>query len=436
MLKALLIADQQRLHALVAASLGVSGVQLTIISSLASGIEQAVATSPDLLFVQGRLSGLSIEIVTRHVASHVDQERTTSVIFVDPGEDPGAIAPNQICLDLALPDSTLENRIAALIKAAQPSATELPAAPSPSSPSADEFIPDASPALLTPHREAPLLPQEETARTDATSVPVHGNSIATRFEAELETELARRTEDPGPVAAPEVNGQKRPADGQTRVGQAEAAELAARSRRRIVTAVTVILLVMVAAVLATFYPASRTAAPPKGATPAKPAPPPATAQIPTTKPSAPAQKAVSASAGAASSPAAATRPPEPLRDPLPSFVPADRRDPAYATANPGWERYQDSKQEYKVFWEGGKLMAIQVIDKTGSGLSTPFFTKSMQELAGVRDYRLTGKEVKDNHLVKKGSLGKRGSIIIYKNKADSVLQAFVIHFEQDRNRRR
>lgn len=432
MLKALLIADQQRLHALVAASLGGSGVQLTIISSLASGIEQAIATSPDLLFVQGRLSGLSIEIVTRHVASHVDQERTISVIFVDPGEDPGAIAPNQICLDLALPDATLENRIAALVKAAQPLATELPVASSPSSPPPDEFIPDASPAVVTSAREVPAASLEGSARADGLSDPAHGSSVATRFEAELDTELARRSEESAPIAAPEA---KRPAESQTRVGQAEAAELAARSRRRIVTAATVVVLVMVLAVLATFYPPSRTAAP-KGATPAKQAPPPATAQIPTTKQPAPVQKAGPAPAGAGSAPAAATRPPEPLRDPLPSFIPADRRDPAYAAANPGWERYQDSRQEYKVFWEGGKLMALQVIDKSGSGLPAPFFTKSMQELAGVRDYRLTSKEVKDNHLVKKGTLGRAGSIIIYKNKADSVLQAFVIHFEQDRNRRR
>ncbi|MDD1668115.1 MAG: hypothetical protein LUO96_06580, partial [Methanomicrobiales archaeon] len=142
MLKALLIADQQRLHALVATSLGGSGVQLTISSSLASGIEQAIATSPDLLFVQGRISGFSLEIVSRHVASHVDQQRTKQIIFVDPGEDPAAVAQPQLCLDLTLPDSALESHIASLVRAARPSKIEQPAA-SPST--AEEFIPDELP---------------------------------------------------------------------------------------------------------------------------------------------------------------------------------------------------------------------------------------------------------------------------------------------------
>src|SRR5512138_570301 len=108
MLRAILIADQQRLHSLVAASLGGCGVQLSIISSLASGIERAAAMPPDLLFVQGRLSGLSAEIVCRHLSTHVDQARTRLVIFIEPAEEPTP-SGNQLHLDLTLPDSALEN---------------------------------------------------------------------------------------------------------------------------------------------------------------------------------------------------------------------------------------------------------------------------------------------------------------------------------------
>ncbi len=413
MLRALLIADQQRLHALVAASLGGCGVQLTIISSLASGIEQAAANHPDLLFVQGRLSGLSTEIVSRHVAGHVDLNRTISVIFVDPDEDPGMISPPQICLDLTLPDATLENHIVALLKAAQSSSAK-ESAPPPATAS-DEFIPDASP-MPAPPGQIPVVPPPD-------------GTVATRFEAELDTELARRQDDAA-AAAPTPADVPPSANVRPSVGQAEAAELAARSRRLIVTG-AILTTLIAGALLATLLSVPKSPPSPKVTAAARPATPPAMVRRSTATRPAPEQRT---SPPGAALPTAKT--PAPLRDPLPSFVPADGRDPAYATANPGWERYQDARQEYKVFWEGERLMAIQVIDKSGAGLSPAFFTKSMQELAGVRDYRMTGREVRDNHLVKKGLLGKRGSIIIYKDRGDSVLQAFVIHFEQDRNRRR
>ncbi len=422
MLTAILIADQQRLHALVAASLGGSGVQLTIISSLAGGIEQAAASPPDLLFVQGRLSGLSAEIVSRHVATHVDQARTKLVIFVEPGEEP-ALARPQLHLDLALPDSALESRIAALVKAAQPAAVT----------GGDDFIPD--PALAGRSLSHDVTAAAGASQASAGMSPLSSteSTVATRFEVELDTELARREEDLRPAKVEEHAEPEGQRSGQPRVGQAEANELAARARRRAVAIVASVFLLAAAVAVVQLMPASVPApgtlpAAAPNAVPTQAKPSPASAR---TVPSPPA-----ATAAPPSAPAAAAKPIEALRDPLPSFVPGERRDSAYAAANPGWERYQDAGHEYKVFWENGKLKAVQVIDRSGSGLSPTFFTTAMKELAGVRDYRLASREVKDNYLVKKGFLGKAGSIIIYKNKADSVLQAFVIHFDQGQDNRR
>jgi hypothetical protein len=415
MLTAILIADQQRLHALVAASLGGSGVQLTIISSLAGGIEQAAATPPDLLFVQGRLSGLSAEIVSRHVATHVDQARTKLVIFVEPGEEP-ALARPQLHLDLALPDSALESRIAAMVKAAQPAAIA----------GGDEFIPDPALAGQKPSHSA-TTPAAASQDSAGVSPPSTEGVVATRFEEELETELARREDDLRPVKGQEFSEPQRQRSGQPRVGQAEANELASLSRRRAVAIVAAVCLLAATVAVVQLLPASKTPAPDKMPATSAPAAPTQTKPAPASTKSAPLPPVTAA---APSAPATTATPTETLRDPLPSFVPGDRRDSAYAAGNPGWERYQDAGREYKVFWEKGKLKAVQVIDRSGSGLSPTFFTTAMKELAGVRDYRLASREVKDSYLVKKGTLGKAGSIIIYKNKADSILQAFVIHFDQ------
>ena len=56
-----------------------------------------------------------------------------------------------------------------------------------------------------------------------------------------------------------------------------------------------------------------------------------------------------------------------------------------------------------------------------------------REIAKVRDYRAVSKEMKGDYLVKKGKLSKSADIILYKNRADTVLRAFVIYFKKQEN---
>jgi hypothetical protein len=84
-----------------------------------------------------------------------------------------------------------------------------------------------------------------------------------------------------------------------------------------------------------------------------------------------------------------------------------------------------------VYREAGSIKALQVIDRRATGIAPSFFSKAIQEMAKVRDYRLESKEMKEDFLVKKGKLSPSAQIILYKNRADTVLHAFVIYFDKD-----
>jgi flagellar FliL protein len=115
--------------------------------------------------------------------------------------------------------------------------------------------------------------------------------------------------------------------------------------------------------------------------------------------------------------------------PLPSFVPADTLDSSYAAANPGWERYRSNDREFKIFRENGDIKALQVIAANGSGIPSGFFTSVLKEMAKVSDYKLESKEKRDGFIIKKGRLSPTIQVIIYKDRADKILNAFVIHFQ-------
>ena len=112
---------------------------------------------------------------------------------------------------------------------------------------------------------------------------------------------------------------------------------------------------------------------------------------------------------------------------LPSFIPVKSlvRDGSHSNS----EKYLTPTAEFRVFREKKTIKALQVIDRTGKGLSRPFFSKTIQEMAGVRDYQLQSKEMKGNYLVKKGKLSGNAHVILYKKNADTMLQAFVIYYQ-------
>jgi hypothetical protein len=121
-------------------------------------------------------------------------------------------------------------------------------------------------------------------------------------------------------------------------------------------------------------------------------------------------------------------PVEQLRTALPSFIPKQTLDVQFGKANPGWERYNDTGTEYKVYREKTVIRALQVIDRSGRGISTLFFNSVLKEIAGSPNYVVEATERKGDFSIEKGQLAINAKIIIYRKQPGAQVRAFLVDF--------
>src|SRR5689334_10557531 len=111
MLQLLLIADNPRLHTIFATECNRSGILLTVASSLDAGVEALAMAKVPLLFVQSRLSGLSGEIIIRHLKAHLPPD-APRIVFLSEGEgDLFSDAPDVTMLNMTLPERQLTSEL-------------------------------------------------------------------------------------------------------------------------------------------------------------------------------------------------------------------------------------------------------------------------------------------------------------------------------------
>lgn len=377
MLDILLISDQPRLHAILTSAGTFPDGSFRIATSLAQGLQQIGEKNPDLIFLQNRLSGLAGLLLVRHVRSSSNPQTTKIVLLADgSGEIEDSTA--DILLHTNVSDSELSDAVIEIIgeilpeesphaiAGTDPGSVVLPALPSPESVDTVSLTRPTGPEL--PARAKPLQIPHAPAADAAAGSP----------EKELLQQTTILTTSPPPIQW---------------------------EKRRLVIALSIIGVVAFVGIVL-YLAVSRPFITPE---PHKPTPPQAMKTAP-----------------AAEQPKTIARK-EPA--PLPSFVPADTLDSSYAAANPGWERYRSNDREFKIFRENGDIKALQVIAANGSGIPSGFFTSVLKEMAKVSDYKLESKEKRDGFIIKKGRLSPTIQVIIYKDRADKILNAFVIHFQ-------
>jgi len=365
----LVIADKPRIQRLLETIDPGWGGSVTIVSSLPEAEEHlAEGGAFGLVVIQDRLSGLSHELLLRHLRSLVTDGETMIACATD---DQDIHDPSIHILDLSLPDRDLVRQMERLI-------ARLPRAD------------------LSPFRETAPVTDEPTGHPPSAGEPPpppppEREPVATRFEEEFLTELARREEPLSPPVdepLPSVDDLLAPTPERT------GAPLG------VFAGVVAVIMVIAAAV---WFGATR---PTPSGTTAKPA---------ATPPPAPLQRRFSAA--------------DPLpADPLPPFISREnpRPDPLYGRGKPGWERYQSTRADFRVYRERGKIVALQVIARTPDGLPPRLFAAAIRETTGKTDYRTTSRQVEGEYLVKRGTLGDRGGVTIYKDRHDRLLHAFVI----------
>jgi CheY-like chemotaxis protein len=441
--KILIIAEQQRLQRLCDGMAEADLRGVTVVTSLVDSADQLEQELPDLILVQDRLSGLSGELIVRHLRKRLRDADTIIVLATEAADSQVVDNAMLHLLDTSFPDQELIRQLERLVaRLPRPLPIET-AAPMPASLAVeDEFVPIVLPAAAAiPAPSPPLVPEPTivaAAESKAKVVaeigaalhdmvaaysPVREPVVASRFEAELETELARHEETVN--SHPPVTGSE-----QT-LSVADMLTVANSTPRRFSTGLLLLLggltLLLALALVVLQMPTSTPQIPPgqKAKKTQSPPVPPVAPKVQTPI------MLLPAAAPATGTPPAVPPAPALPASPLPKFVRTLNAtpDPAYGRDHAGWERYLTPALEFKLFRENGKLQAIQVVDREGRGIPVRIFSTAMDELTGVRDYQTESREIKGAYLVKKGRLASGSRIIIYKDRQDEQLHGFVIYFK-------
>jgi len=445
----LLIADQDRLEKLFDFVRDTPQIQFRVSRSLRQGIQEITGAAPDILFVQNHLSGLSGEIIARHLLDQVEGTRPRVVLFGETGQQPPARGLLEACLDIARTDEELTAAIIGIIaETPSPPAIESPSSPVQAeepapAPFGDELS-TISPPAPTPVPPLPDLPVPATDMVEdlfAPKEPIAPKPPETPFDQKLKTVIEQAPE-PVPLTEMEEVVSFTGATTEPPLPPGRQPVMAERKRNRsplLWIGVAAVACIAVGAALLLRSPAVPTSGEslkptaPAAIRPAAERAAPSPAPAPR-HPSAPAGPAVTAPPLPPPPPAPAATPPEPSATTtkglarLPSFIPREGHDRDYGTSHPGWERYRGARTEFKIYRDGTAIRAIQAIDRSGVGIPESFFRGALHQLTTSREFTLETRETQGKFRVEKGSSPGGARIVIYRTEPKGVIRAFVVHF--------
>lgn len=99
---------------------------------------------------------------------------------------------------------------------------------------------------------------------------------------------------------------------------------------------------------------------------------------------------------------------------LPSFVPKGGKDRGYGKAHPGWERYLSNGIEYRLFREGGKLKAVQILARRGSPIPESLLETAVRELTGSGSPIVSSRTKKGGYHRESGRIEGKGEVVVYR----------------------
>lgn len=464
MVTILLIADQDRLERLFDFTRESSQIGFRVSRSLRQGILDIAEAPPAVLFIQNHLSGLSGEIIARHLAAEIAGKRPKVALFSEGSRCTPVPGSVDACLDLALSNEELTAAIIGLISEGTDALAEN-GAPSPVVTSAEETATLASVVedrselthfsaadLSASATEPPAKPDLSSAAPSAPE-PVSQEKGTSPFDRTLKTAL---DDTPPPVPLAELEDTvalSRPAEEAGNRSDTSNGELRSRGRastrqfRPYLPAAGI----LAAGALLFFLitPEEKPTLPSKVApnkpsttdaarTSVAPAPPAALPTQPATTVKTDAPPAPTAKPdGRAASVQPATQPPAvpPSATPaakglakLPAFIPRDGIDKGYGASHPGWERYRGARTEFKVYRQNETIMAVQTIDRSGLGIPESFLRGALAQVTGGRDYTVQTRETQGKFHVEKGTAASGTRIVIYRSAPKGSIKAFVVHF--------
>mgnify|MGYP000860886990 FL=1 len=395
---------------------------LIVVNEIHRGIEELESRKPEVVLIQNHLSGLSADILHKHLKSRLGQHKARfGLISAAATLDVATSAQFETILDPTLDDAQLEQAFAIILqRQPQPGPQDSATLTQPAVASA---IPDQEPE---PALQQQLIPSVAAAPAAADDEPPAdpltyemprrpGLSIISDFSKQLDTRSDAVRTEPALFAEREQELRIRDLHQEPHlITDFEEPQPWYRKTPFILVSITLVLVVAVS--LFQHRPNRTASLPPKAAPEAKPSPaatPPAAVTAPAAQ-TQPELKQGLSSHGAG-------RPRN-----LPAFVPREGRDPGYGKENPGWENYHGQTSEYRIFREkDGTIKAIQVIDRSGAGIQESFYISILKELAGATTMRPTSSEIKEGYEIRRGDLAGL-QLVQYRDAQGGRMRGFVI----------
>jgi len=426
-----------------------SNFSLRIVNNLEKGAEEIVIQKPDVVFVQTHLSGLSPEILLKHLKKQLGRKRSRFVLLATPGQlGKDTLKAYQGWLDISCKESELLTAIQTLLTSLL-SKNKTADAGTPleeitvTAPVSTEPATVAKTGALTKFDFAAIpvapdlsaMPPEPAAPKEAsledqgiTYSPRSRLSVYSEFNSSFDNAV-NKTPEPEPLvsAAPEPefkwNGEL--------IDTVDT--VSPRSKRS--TFLLWLAPVIVAVVVVTLLQKNRTvsksvtvAAPPK-VQPAEPSklPIPAKPELDSKLAEKDLIKAIAENRppkAAAPPSSASSRPSE-----LPEFIPRYGFDKHYGTTNPGWERYKGQVTEFRVLREAEAIKAIQVIDRGGQGVPESFMKGVLRQVAKNPVFTVETSEKKEGYEIQRGRISGNIKVVFYRDEQGGKLRAFVIGWQ-------
>lgn len=469
----LLITDVTRLRKIFARVTEDKNIRLRVVNNLEKGGEEIATETPDVVFVQTHLSGLSAEILIMHLKKQLGVKHTRFVLLAAPGRtNPSILELFQGWLDSSLEDNQLLSELQQLLGTLLSEPKKNEQAPLVEQIDSEPLLPQAvssaeSTALLGHDRSPeeneiraglqlpaapPLSSDDSLVDQGITYPPRQRLKVYSEFNSSFDSAV-------GSTAEPETIEQAGPTpafgwDGE----EVDTAETKPRRSQR-GTFLLWLAPVVVAVVLLTYFQQQRSTQKPepvaqKSAPVAipKPAAPPAAEPLPTPEPTEQVKGAVVTATNKPDTAAtkdldknsdravlkAISEKPEnktpavtksvsaPLTV-LPQFVPLDGLVKQYGIDNPGWELYMGKVTEFRVLRKGKTIKAIQVIDRGWRGVSEKFMQRAFLQVTGNKPVfsKLTS-EKKDGYEIQRGSIADTIKVVYYREEQGGKLRAFVL----------
>lgn len=388
-----------------------SGVQQAGIVRVASAIHEVLplvsAKGQYLLFIQERLGEMSGELLAYRMDAELKGKKVRIVLFGDPEMIPlSGKKPFQAVLDTSLSDNELTAAILEIVSspAAGTRKMKVSAKNKPSRQAGARKPAETEPPVLTESvtdvvkiQGTTSYPAQDFSPQDVTPV---SDAPKMSFQAKLESAL---NEANGRGVVPRRESPEAPADpiaGPLRVTWGKPTLLERVRQQRFLLILGVVCACFLA--LLVMFLVSREK---PGGTAVDP-------DASTSKPGAEGQESAPAFQN--------------LPGALPAFLPRQAADSAYGKANPGWERYQGPLTEFRIFREKGLIRALQIIDRSGQGISPALLSSVLTEMAGGRQYVVETTEKKGTYVVEKGSVLSGDRIIVYRKEPERSVKAFVL----------